>query len=214
MKPAASPSTLFFSTTTTSTILIIIIIINNNNNNNINNIIIINHHHQQQQQQQQQQQVYDNYEHLHNGNCLSLTEHPKMDRQLILYAPKVASEKEYTNVTEFWINPAFGVNRSGRGPNRRRVNMIGRLQLTQIGCEEESLAIVQLRQLRVQEAIIKIIKTRKRLTYNEIYKEIILLLKDQFIPSKRLLKEVLEWLIEQHYLRREAKDMDTFVYIS
>uniref|UniRef100_A0A0X3P9L1 Cullin-5 n=2 Tax=Schistocephalus solidus TaxID=70667 RepID=A0A0X3P9L1_SCHSO len=145
---------------------------------------------------------------------VTLTEHPKMDRQLILYAPKVASEKEYTNDTEFWINPAFGVNRPGRGLNRRRVNMIGRLQLTQIGCEEESLAIVQLRQLRVQEAIIKIIKTRKRLTYNEIYKEIILLLKDQFIPSKRLLKEVLEWLIEQHYLRREAKDMDTFVYIS
>ncbi|KAL7058155.1 hypothetical protein AAHC03_016658 [Spirometra sp. Aus1] len=145
---------------------------------------------------------------------VTLTEHPKMDRQLILYTPKVASEKEYTNNTEFWINPAFGVSRPGRGPNRRRVNMIGRLQLTQIGCEEESLAIVQLRQLRVQEAIIKIIKTRKRLTYNEIYKEIILLLKDQFIPSKRLLKEVLEWLIEQHYLRREAKDMDTFVYIS
>ena len=32
-----------------------------------------------------------------------------MDQQLILYSPEAASEKDFTNEAEFWINPAFGV---------------------------------------------------------------------------------------------------------
>lgn len=92
--------------------------------------------------------------------------------------------------------------------------MIGRLQLTQTSCEEESLAIVTLRQLRAQEAIIKIMKVRKRLTFLEMYKELTSLLKDQFIPSKRLLKEVIEWLIQGRYIQRDLNEMDAFIYIS
>ncbi|VDD76139.1 unnamed protein product [Mesocestoides corti] len=144
----------------------------------------------------------------------SLSERPKMEQQIILYSPEVASEKDFTNETEFWINPSFGVCRSGRPPNRRRVNMIGRLQLTQTGCEEESLAIVQLRQLRVQEAVVRVMKIRKRLPFIEVYQQVICLLKDQFIPSKKMLKEVLEWLIERRYIERDSQQIDTFVYVS
>lgn len=108
----------------------------------------------------------------------------------------------------------FTLSRSGRPPNRRRVNMIGRLQLTQAGCEEESLAIVQLRQLRAQEAVVRVMKSRKRLTFSEVYQQVICLLKDQFIPSKRMLKEVIEWLIERRYIERDSRELDTFVYVS
>ncbi|EUB63203.1 Cullin-5 [Echinococcus granulosus] len=144
----------------------------------------------------------------------SLSERPKMEQQIIIYSPEAASEKDFTNETEFWINPAFGVTRSGRLPNRRRVNMIGRLQLTQAGCEEESLAIVQLRQMRAQEAVVRVMKSRKRLTFSEVYQQVICLLKDQFIPSKRMLKEVIEWLIERRYIERDPREIDTFVYVS
>ncbi|VDM21944.1 unnamed protein product [Hydatigera taeniaeformis] len=144
----------------------------------------------------------------------SLSERPKMEQQIILYSPEATSEKDFTNETEFWINPAFGVARSGRPPNRRRVNMIGRLQLTQAGCEEESLAIVQLRQMRAQEAVVRVMKSRKRLTFSEVYQQVIGLLKDQFIPSKRMLKEVIEWLIERRYIERDSHELDTFVYVS
>lgn len=92
--------------------------------------------------------------------------------------------------------------------------MIGRLQLSQTGCEEESTAIVQLRQMRAQEAVVRIMKSRKRLGFSDIYQQVIGLLKDQFIPSKRMLKEVLEWLIERHYIERDLRDIDTFIYVT
>ncbi|VEL32726.1 unnamed protein product [Protopolystoma xenopodis] len=87
--------------------------------------------------------------------------------------------------------------------------MIGRLQLTQeVTSEEENMAIVQLRQLRAQEAIIMIMKARKRLSNHELYKELVDLLRYQFMPSKRLIKEVIEWLIEHRYMQRDETDMN------
>ncbi|CAH8644543.1 unnamed protein product [Heterobilharzia americana] len=76
------------------------------------------------------------------------------------------------------------------------------------------MAIVELRQLRAQEGIIKILKARKRLHHNELYQELVDLLRFQFVPSKRLIKEVLEWLIDKRYVRRDDNDMNIFVYVT
>ncbi|VDP42965.1 unnamed protein product [Schistosoma curassoni] len=143
----------------------------------------------------------------------SLCEHPKLEQQIICYSPKVSSEKQFTAKTEFWLNLKFTNTKMGKVQNRRRINLIGRLQLThEITNEEESMAIVELRQLRAQEGIIKLLKTRKRLHHNELYQELVDLLRFQFVPSKRLIKEVLEWLIDKHYVRRDNNDMNVFVY--
>ncbi|VDP48741.1 unnamed protein product [Schistosoma margrebowiei] len=136
-----------------------------------------------------------------------------MEQQIICYSPKVSSEKQFTAKTEFWLNLKFTNTKMGKVQNRRRINLIGRLQLThEITNEEESMAIVELRQLRAQEGIIKLLKTRKRLHHNELYQELVDLLRFQFVPSKRLIKEVLEWLIDKHYVRRDNNDMNVFVY--
>lgn len=76
------------------------------------------------------------------------------------------------------------------------------------------MAIVELRQLRAQEGIIKLMKTRKRLHHNDLYKELVDLLRYQFVPSKRLIKEVLDWLLERQYIRRDESDMNVFVYVT
>ncbi|CAH8868621.1 unnamed protein product [Trichobilharzia szidati] len=145
----------------------------------------------------------------------SLCEHPKLEQQLVCYSPKVTSEKLFTGETEFWLNTKFVNTKMGKIQNRRRINLIGRLQLThEIISEEESMAIVELRQLRAQEGIIKILKTRKRLHHNELYQELVDLLRFQFVPSKRLIKEVLEWLIDKRYVRRDDNDMNVFVYVT
>ncbi|TNN11332.1 Cullin-5 [Schistosoma japonicum] len=145
----------------------------------------------------------------------SLCEHPKLEQQLIYYSPKVSSEKQFTTETEFWLNLKFVNTKMGKVQNRRRINLIGRLQLThEVSSEEESMAVVELRQLRAQEGIIKILKTRKRLHHNELYQELVDLLRFQFVPSKRLIKEVLEWLIDKRYVRRDNNDMNVFVYVT
>lgn len=92
--------------------------------------------------------------------------------------------------------------------------MIGRLQLSQSGCDVDSADVVRFRQLRLQEAVVRLMKSRKRLAYSEMYQQVIGLLKNQFIPSKRMLKEVIEWLIERRYLERDSKEIDTFIYVT
>ncbi|THD25612.1 Cullin 5 [Fasciola hepatica] len=145
----------------------------------------------------------------------SLCAHPKMEQQLILYSPKVKSDKDFTEKTLFQLNLNFCNTRGGKTQARRRINLIGRLQLTQEQTnDDDSMAIVELRQLRAQEGIIKLMKTRKRLHHNDLYKELVDLLRYQFVPSKRLIKEVLEWLLERQYIRRDESDMNTFVYVT
>ena len=55
--------------------------------------------------------------------------------------------------------------KNGKVQKRGRINLIGRLQLsTEKSREEENAGILQLRVLRTQEAIIKILKMRKRIS--------------------------------------------------
>lgn len=117
--------------------------------------------------------------------------------------------------------------------------MIGRLQLsTEKSKEEENEGIVQLRILRTQvyqlfilkkiwtssltsyvdlhfqEAIVKILKMRKKISNAQLQTELVEILKNLFIPSKKMIKEQVEWLIEHRYMKRDEKDINTFIYLA
>ena len=63
------------------------------------------------------------------------------------------------------ISQDFAIVKNGKVQRRGRLNLIGRLQLsTEKTREEENEGILQLRILRTQEAIIKILKMRKRIS--------------------------------------------------
>ena len=63
------------------------------------------------------------------------------------------------------ISQDFALVKNGKVQRRGRINLIGRLQLsTEKSREEENQGILQLRILRTQEAIIKILKMRKRIS--------------------------------------------------
>lgn len=98
---------------------------------------------------------------------------------------------------------------------RGKINMIGRLQLsTEKSKEEENEGIVQLRILRTQEAIVKILKMRKRISNAQLQTELVEILKNLFIPSKKMIKEQVEWLIEHRYMKRDDKDINLFIYLA
>ncbi|RNA29793.1 Cullin [Brachionus plicatilis] len=63
-----------------------------------------------------------------------------------------------------------------------------------------------------QEAIVKILKMRKRVSLAQLQTELIELLKNMFLPSKKLVKETIEWLIENKYMERDEANINTFVY--
>ena len=105
--------------------------------------------------------------------------------------------------------------KNGKAQKRGRINLIGRLQLsTEKTREEENAGILQLRILRTQEAIIKILKMRKRISNAQLQTELVDILKNMFLPSKKLIKEQIEGLIEHKYMRRDDDNINLFIYMA
>ncbi|XP_016920429.1 cullin-5 isoform X1 [Apis dorsata] len=145
----------------------------------------------------------------------SLCAFPKLKRQLLLVEPHAHSPKDFANDTRFWVNQEFAIVKNGKLQKRGKINLIGRLQLsTERSKEEDNQSIVQLRILRVQEAIIKILKMRKKISNAQLQTELVDILKNMFLPSKKMIKEQIEWLIEHKYIRRHDDDINTFVYMA
>ena len=80
--------------------------------------------------------------------------------------------------------------------------------------EEDNEGIIQLRILRTQEAIIKILKMRKRISNAQLQSELVDILKNMFLPSKKMIKEQIEWLIEHKYMRRDDDNINLFIYLA
>ncbi|EDV25026.1 uncharacterized protein TRIADDRAFT_24784 [Trichoplax adhaerens] len=145
----------------------------------------------------------------------SLTNNSKMKYQILLVNPSVQSFREYTHQSIFRINRDFNIVKSGKIQKRGKVTLIGRLQLApEKGNEEENKEIASLRMLRTQEAIIKIMKMRKRLRFGQLQTELVNVLKNMFFPQKAVVKDQLEKLIEENYIKRDEQDLNTFIYLA
>lgn len=145
----------------------------------------------------------------------SLVAFPKLKRQVLLFTPELQSPKDFDENTIFWVNQEFALVKNGKLQKRGKVNLVGRLQLsTERSKEEDNECIVQLRIFRVQEAIIKILKMRKRITNVQLQTELVDILKNMFLPSKKMIKEQIEWLIEHKYMKRDEDDINTFIYMA
>ena len=140
---------------------------------------------------------------------------PKLKRQILLYEPAVARAADFTNETLFAVNHEFAVMKNGRQQKRGKVNLIGRLQLSnEKAREEENEGIIQLRIFRTQEAVIKILKMRKRISNAQLQTELVDILKNMFLPSKKMIKEQVEWLIEHKYMKRDEDNINMFIYMA
>ncbi|CAH2225333.1 cullin-5 [Pelobates cultripes] len=145
----------------------------------------------------------------------SLVAFPKLKRQVLSYEPSVNSPKDFTDSTLFSVNQEFSLIKNSKVQKRGKINLIGRLQLTTERMrEEENEGIVQLRILRTQEAIIQIMKMRKKITNAQLQTELVEILKNMFLPQKKMIKEQIEWLIEHKYIRRDESDINTFIYMA
>ncbi|KAH0500707.1 Cullin-5, partial [Microtus ochrogaster] len=149
------------------------------------------------------------------SNGISLVAFPKLKRQVLLYEPQVNSPKDFTEGTLFSVNQEFSLIKNAKVQKRGKINLIGRLQLTTERMrEEENEGIVQLRILRTQEAIIQIMKMRKKISNAQLQTELVEILKNMFLPQKKMIKEQIEWLIEHKYIRRDEADINTFIYMA
>ncbi len=60
----------------------------------------------------------------------------------------------------------------------------------------------------------KIMKMRKRMTNAALQTELVEILKNMFIPPKKMIKEQMEWLIEHRYMKRDEDNRNLFVYLA
>ncbi|CAG2172655.1 unnamed protein product, partial [Oppiella nova] len=145
----------------------------------------------------------------------SLIAFPKLKRQVLVCESDVKSVKDFDDSTLFAINQEFSVIKNGKSQRRGKVNLIGRLQLATEKCrEEDNESIVRLRILRTQEAIVTIMKMRKTMTNAQLQTELVEILKNMFLPSKKMIKEQIEWLIEHRYMRRDDDNIGLFIYMA
>ncbi len=145
----------------------------------------------------------------------SLISFPKLKQQIIFYQPYVESFHQLNEMTLFWINYDFNIFRAGKIQTRGHINMIQRLQLnTERGHEEESEEIMFLRGERTKEAIVQLMKTRQRMNNAQLQTELIEILKNMFVPSKKLIKEMIEWLIDHRYMARSDTNISEYIYLA
>uniref|UniRef100_A0A914X7H9 Cullin-5 n=1 Tax=Plectus sambesii TaxID=2011161 RepID=A0A914X7H9_9BILA len=145
----------------------------------------------------------------------SLVAFPKLRQQVLCCDCDSPNPREFTDSTQFWTNDEFCLVKNGKVQVRGRLNLIGRLQLSaEQSRETEHDDIVALRVLRVQEAIVKILKMRKRVQSAQLQTELVEMLKHMFLPSRKLIKEQIEWLMDNHFLKRDDNDINCFVYVA
>ena len=145
----------------------------------------------------------------------SLISFPKLKQQILAYETHVETCQELNENSLFWINYDFSITRGGKMQTRGHINMIQRLQLnTEKGREEENEEIMFLRGERTKEAIVQIMKTRQRMNNTQLQTELIEILKNMFVPSKKLIKEMIEWLIDHRYMARSDMNISEYVYVA
>ena len=60
----------------------------------------------------------------------------------------------------------------------------------------------------------QIMKMRKKVSAAALQTELVAMLANLFTPTMRLIKEQIEWLIENKYMQRDENDPSTFIYLA
>jgi cullin 1 len=129
--------------------------------------------------------------------------HPKV--QVLLKNPNV---KELEEAHLFMINPRFtSTSLKVQIPTFHNIDE-GKKK------NEEDESINLQRQHQADAAIVRIMKTRKRLRHNQLVTEVVQQLQARFKPLPMLIKKRIEALIEQEYLKRDDNDRDMYEYLA
>ena len=60
----------------------------------------------------------------------------------------------------------------------------------------------------------RIMKMRKTISNAQLQTELVEILKNMFIPQKKMIKEQIEWLIEHKYMKRDENNINQFIYLA
>ena len=70
------------------------------------------------------------------------------------------------------------------------------------------------RKYYLDAAIVRTMKAKKELTYEKLKVAVIESVKSHFVPEVSSIKQRIQWLVEQDYLKRDDEDMNKYQYVA
>ncbi|EFC39897.1 predicted protein [Naegleria gruberi] len=140
----------------------------------------------------------------------------EIKRNLLSLCATKAANLLSTDGNKKAVNPTdkFTVNADFESPQRRIKIPNVVVHVTQQQKQDISQKAQEERKYVIDAALVRIMKTRKILKYQELMTETIKQLSSHFQPDPKLIKRRVEDLIAREYLERDAKDSSTIQYVA
>jgi len=141
------------------------------------------------------------------------TKLPVEDAKRVLYSLSCAKYKILNKSSEgktIDLDDVFTFNEKFTDRSRRI-----KIGLPAMDDKKATIAIVEHdRRHAIDAAIVRTMKTRKSLAYNDLIIEVVSQLKQKFIPEPRMIKMRIEGLIEKDYIERDKENAQVFRYVA
>lgn len=129
--------------------------------------------------------------------------------QRLLVRNSKTKTKDIEPTDEFFVNDAF-------------VSKFHRVKIQTVAAKGESEPerketrgkVDEDRKHEIEAAIVRIMKSRKRMPHNLLVSDVTSQLKSRFLPSPVFIKKRIEGLIEREYLARTAEDRKVYLYLA
>jgi hypothetical protein len=80
--------------------------------------------------------------------------------------------------------------------------------------QQTNTAVLEERKYKIDAAIVRIMKARRKLHLNDLTSEVLAQLSKYFKPDPKMIKKCIESLIDREYLDRDEADSNVFIYIT
>jgi len=130
----------------------------------------------------------------------------KPSQRVLLKTPKC---KEIELNHEFCVNEFFTSKL-----HRVKIQTVAAKGETEPERKETRTKVDEDRKHEIEAAIVRVMKSRKKMTHNTLVLEVVEQLRIRFLPSPVIIKKRIEGLIEREYLARSPEDRRTYVYVA
>lgn len=130
----------------------------------------------------------------------------KLQQRLLMRTPKT---KEIEPSNEFYVNDGF-VSKF----HKVKIQTVAAKGETEPERKETRSKVDEDRKHEIEAAIVRIMKSRKKLSHNLLVTDVTTQLRSRFLPSPVIIKKRIEGLIEREYLARTPEDRKVYVYLA
>lgn len=130
----------------------------------------------------------------------------KATQRILLKNPKT---KEIESNHEFYVNDSFTSKL-----HRVKIQTVAAKGESEPERRETRNKVDEDRKHEIEAAIVRIMKSRKRMPHNILVTEVTEQLKSRFLPSPVIIKKRIEGLIEREYLARTPEDRKVYTYVA